>query len=346
MKNKFKINEREIEQDFPPSENVEKANFAIRDARFLKRNPSPSRLFELTKDFFKKKSSVDKRFAEFLKDSNAILPKFQFQKYLERLEKTAGADNVKKYKKHLEETQYKEILEQLFGEELLMGRIIDQKTLRENSLFFRGKSDIKNAKKQGVHLHKLIKSKLEITDDLLSKLILDSDFQTPPKRVCEIGGAWGATIKHIKERFNPEEYQNYEIDGAYAKWAEENLGTKTMPVDGETLSGTKDNSMDLVIANNVLFMMPPIKTYSYLKEMARITAKGGIVIFNALVADFCDGKRLDELLESYFPRRAFCLLPKKFIDLSFRKEEFKLVHKLDLNPNDTTLPYFVFQRIL
>jgi len=150
--------------------------------------------------------------------------------------------------------------------------------------------------------------------------------------------------EHLTERFHPTEYQNYEIDSAYAKWAEETFGVKAMPVDGETLSGTKDRSMDLVIANNVLFFMPPIKVWSYLTEMARVTAKNGIIVFNVIVPDFFENKQLDFFLEK-FPRRAFSFTPQRFIELSFPKTEFEFIRNEESDSDRPFLPYYFFRRI-
>ena len=286
------------------------------------------------------------KFSKFLEESNVILPKKVFQKFFQKVEETHESEVVNTYKEHLEKTNHREIFEQLFSEELLYTRSNNYSIrLKENTAFFQGSQRLETAKKKDVHLHQMMEKMLKITDNLLSRIIRDDDFQSSPKKILEIGGAWGATIKHLTERFHPIEYQNYEIDSAYAKWAEETFGAKPMPVDGETLSATEDQSMDLVIANNVLFFIPPIKVWNYLTEMGRVTANKGVIVFNAIVPDLFKEEQLEYYLRKFFPRRAFSFTPQKFIELSFPKIEFELIRSEQIDPDRPFLPYYFFRRI-
>lgn len=264
--------------------------------------------------------------------------------YFARLSEKTSPDTVQAHRLHLEKTGYARLLTRLFSEELLYTVAVEPRTLREFSSFNRGTADMARAARAGVSVRDQAGAKITLAHKLLMTLLSDDDFDEPPTRVCEIGGAWGATITHLKKRYDIATYQNYEIDPAYARWAEKHLGAINMPVDGETLAGTDDGSMDLAIANNSLFFMPSIKVWSYLCEMSRVVRPGGLVVFNALLAEGLDAARLDGLLAEYFPRRSFAFVPEHFLRLAFPPEQFALVRKTaDLgNPN---VPYFVFKRL-
>lgn len=285
-----------------------------------------------------------KLFTAFVESSRVTLRPEVLDAYYERLRAKTPPDVVDEHARELATTGYERLLEQLFAEEMLVTRVLDARSLREVSSFQRGRRDLENASRAGKHLHEVVKPKVDITHRVLTTLINDEDFDRPPERICEIGGAWGATIKYLSARFGPSEYQNYEIDAAYARWAEEQLGARAMPVDGETLSATEDGSVDLAIANNVLFFMPPIKAWSYLREMARVTRRGGLVLFNALVADRCSEQALEDMMANFFPRRAFSLLPEHFIRIALPSTHFRLIRSTT-DPGSVEAPYFVYKRV-
>lgn len=285
------------------------------------------------------------RFDEFLKGTNLVLPAKSLQSHLSRLARTADPEAFARYTERLERTQHRRLYEQLFGEELLLVESLNPKTCLERTTFFRGHQDARRAQRRGRSLVDSNRNKYEVTDRLLGTLLHDEDFKEPPRRICEIGGAWGATVKHLTDRYGPEDYQNYEIDTAYGAWVEEELGARAMPVDGETLSGTHDRSVDLVIANNSLHFMPPIKVFSYLSEMARVLEVGGLAVFNLIVADRFDARMLQSYLAVYFPRRAFSLVPQRFVDLAFSDSEFELVRTQYSNAESVYMPYYTYRRV-
>ncbi len=182
----------------------------------------------------------------------------------------------------------------------------------------------------------------QITDKLLTGLLKDSDFNVPPQKVCEIGGAWGATISHITNRFKVVEYQNYEIDLVYANYCANKFGTKIMDCDGETLSGTADKSIDLAIANNVLIFTPLLKAWSYLKELARVVNHGGVVLFNIRVLEYLQSQHPKQILNNIFPMRSHTILSQAFLDNCFPKSDFTLLRRLE-KQGDTC--YFIYKKV-
>lgn len=276
--------------------------------------------------------------------TNLTLPAEPLARYWRRVAESAAPEVVERHRQELERTGYRALYDQVFGEERLYAASVNPRTLGELSAFSRGAADLERAARRGLHLHELMAPMVAITDELLAGLLHDDDFAAPPPRtVCEIGGAWGATIAHLTRRYQPAEYRNYEIDSAYAAWAERELGARAMPCDGETLAGTDDASMDLVVANNVLFFVPPIKAYRYLKEMARVVAPGGVVLFNAVIAERLSEAKLDEFLADWFPRRAFGIMPQRFCDLALPEDEFTLLRTDEDHPGKAGWTYHIYR---
>lgn len=279
-----------------------------------------------------------------LAGGNLTLPAEPLARYWRRVAEGAAPEVVERHREELERTGHRALFAELFGEERLYARSVNLRTLGELSAFSRGAADLERAARRGVHLHELMRPMLAITDELLGGLLRDDDFAAPPKRICEVGGAWGATIAHLTRRFAPLEYRNYEIDAAYAAWAEKELGARAMPCDGESLAGTDDASMDLVVANNVLFFVPPIKAYRYLTEMARVLAPGGVLLFNAVLADRLSEAQLQGFLDDWFPRRAFGFLPQRFLDLALPEASFVPLRTDDTHPGRAGWTYHVYRR--
>lgn len=286
----------------------------------------------------------DDSFQAFTEGTQLVLPGRLLDRYWKRLAEGTSSERLAEYRNELESSGYRRLYEQMFAEEMLYVSSLHPRTLKEVTAFQRGAGDLAVAQRKDIHLHERMKTMIAMTDELLAWLLKDEYFNAPPQRICEIGGAWGATIAHLTNRFSPVEYQNYEIDPVYAEFAQDELGARAMPCDGESLSGTATDSIDLVVANNVLFFVPPIKTYRYMKEMARVTAPGGVVLFNVVVADTLSEDKLVEFLDDWFPRRAFSLVPQRFLDLAFPPDDFSLLATDETHPGKAGWTYHIYRR--
>jgi hypothetical protein len=277
--------------------------------------------------------------ATFLDHADLVLPQAGWAFYRDRMRREIGEEAAVKAEQELYRTGYRSLYEQLYGGEAL-GCAIPMggnfATIR--SPMSLGSYELDYTARRKISLTELLAGDFEAADALFSRLIPDDYFDAPPKTACEIGGAWGGAIMHFMKRFPIETYHNYEPDRHYAEWAVKEYGAEKMPVDGETLRGTADDSMDLVMANSSFIIIPTMKIWSYLLEMRRVVRKGGIVAFNAIVSDQVSEEYFRNYLNGYFPRRVFPLVPRDVIDRSFPEPQFKL---LAIDRKE----YFVFKRV-
>ena len=271
------------------------------------------------------------RVSAFLDDPHRILPQMPFAAFLERAKSTMTAAQYEHYLLHLEKTKFREIYDVLFAPEQSLAMQYKARGRKIGLAFYRSKSDIESYNAKGM-------SPLDVTDRYTKQQATLDAMLTPEntpgqvKAICEVGGAWGSTMKYLIERFKPEKYFNYEIDGGYAKWTADTFGSITMPTDGETLSGMDDSSIDIVACKDVLPWVPPLKAFSYFSEFARVVRPGGIVFFNVLVAEKVTKERAARLLNEGFPRRAYAHVPQHFIAVNFPSPDFSVTH--EAAPND------------
>ena len=158
------------------------------------------------------------------------------QNFRSRLISSLGEEAAKKAEGALAQQGYRVFLEQVFAPEALGCAYLSADTKVVRSPMALGKYDVRFAKRRGIDLVDRFQNRFSITDKLMWRLLPDHYFTSSPKRVCEIGGATGTTIKHVIDRFRPDIYENYEPDRYYADWAAEQFGALKMPVDGGTSS--------------------------------------------------------------------------------------------------------------
>ena len=263
--------------------------------------------------------------ADFLDNSELVLPEGGL-KYLRKFwSEKLGEHSAQEFEHQLSKTKYRVLFEQLFAGEAVACSYLSPDGKAFRSPMALGMYETELCKRRGVDISEKTKRLFDLTDKLLWELLPNDFVPDPPKRICEIGGAWGATITHLKERFSPDVYYNYEPDRAYAQWTTERFGVTNMPVDGETLRGTESESIDLVVANNVFIFVPPVKVWSYLREMKRVVRKGGIILFNAVQSEQLSDEDLEHFLVTYFPKRALHIVPSDMITRVFHAPNFELL---------------------
>jgi phospholipid N-methyltransferase len=288
------------------------------------------------------KRSQTERFDTFLANANIKLPERSFAAFVKNCQKQARRPKeVKDYLSRLEEDGYRELYERLFAPEVEMAQNFSHRSLINVETFDRSADDIASLEARGWTLDEMKAGHDKTVSDRFAGLLsAEVVSKTNVKAICEIGPAWGPAVAYLQERFQPTTYHAYEIDGGWCRRLREKFGVDAKTVDGETLSETADRSMDLVIASSCLYFMPELKQWSYLRDMARVLAPNGLVMFNALVVERVDERYLQSLLDNYFPKRIFGLIPHRFIDMNFPGDRFELL----LPPTPETFGYEIHRK--
>lgn len=210
------------------------------------------------------------------------------------------------------------VLRALFAFEIARGTFFHVPTKTTATFFLRGKRDVMRAERSGKPMVDRQSPRYQEARQHLDIVLPESLFADgPPRRVCEIGAAWGGSSLSIVDRFAPEEFVNFEIDSDLARQMETELGMRSLPCDGETLTGVDDASMDLVFASGVLYFVPPMKLVSYFNEMVRVCRPGGIVYFNILTAEQLSPRRMAAMAKDASLRRTFAPAPLSWIEEIF-----------------------------
>lgn len=264
------------------------------------------------------------RIETFFTGTKLRLPEEAYARFLAKCEDKATPDKVKNFLEEMEKTQHRAFYEQLFAVEMDMAQGFDFTGLRPIVTFQRGETDIAYAKSKGMTLDELKANHIQITIDRFDKMI-KKNFISPRrvKAVCEIGAAWGAATRYMLNRYKPDTYHVYEIDTGWAQWLKDNLGVDSKQCDGESLSETEDESMDICVASSCLYFMPFVKQWNYLTEFARVLKPGGIAVFNVNLIEQIEIRTLKGLLSNYFPRRSFGYIPQHCLDTAFPGDKFE-----------------------
>jgi SAM-dependent methyltransferase len=107
-------------------------------------------------------------------------------------------------------------------------------------------------------------------------------FESPVKKVCEIGPGTGMGLRAVLQCCRPERYEIYETARDWRDWLVQEYGILACAADGARLASTLSDSVDLVHAHGVFVCTPFLTTIGYLAEMARVTKPGGFLVFDVL----------------------------------------------------------------
>lgn len=285
-----------------------------------------------TADMNNRKAATLNRLDTFFKGTEVSLPQEAYDNFISKCKEDAGT-KVGPFLKEMKKTQNRAFFEQLFTTEMDMAQGFNFKKLCPIVTFQRGENDIALAKEKGISLDELKANHIRITIERFDEIIKEGFID--PKRVtaaCEIGAAWGAATRYVINRFNPETYHSYEIDTGWAQWLKDNLGVDSKKCDGETLSYTDSNSVDICVASSCLYFMPFIKQWSYLSEFARVLKPGGIAVFNVGLVETASLDTMKDLLVDFFPRRSFGYIPQHCVDTAFPNKEFEQLVEGPIEP--------------
>lgn len=135
-------------------------------------------------------------------------------------------------------------------------------------------------------------------------------------RVCEIGPGSGRYLELTIARCHPTSYEIYETASDWAEWLVRTYKVSLRPTDGKSLSATESRSIDLVQAHKVFPVTPTVTTCGYLREMARVVAPGGKVVFDVMTEQCFDDPTLDRWIGSMSsrPHGSYpAIMPRQFV---------------------------------
>ena len=160
--------------------------------------------------------------------------------------------------------------------------------------------------------------------------------------VCEIGPGTGRYLARISASTSPGRYDIYEPAADWARWLTKTYGVNSLPVDGETLSGSEDRSYDLVHAHGVFVYLPFLRTFSYFSEMARTCRPGGHLVFDLFFLDSFDDATIERWLAT--PDRYPVVLTRDRVLDHFGTRGFRLVTSFDHPLGHGRSTYLILRR--
>jgi SAM-dependent methyltransferase len=135
-------------------------------------------------------------------------------------------------------------------------------------------------------------------EQISRRMIACGALSTNVSTVCEIGAGSGLYIQQVARHVRAARYDIYEIVPSRAQFLARSFGVLAQPTDGETLRATPDRSVDLLHAHGVFVTLDFLTSCSYFREMARVVAPGGHVVFDVITEECLDGPAIDSWLNT------------------------------------------------
>jgi SAM-dependent methyltransferase len=166
--------------------------------------------------------------------------------------------------------------------------------------------------------------------------------------VLEIGTGTGMYMEKILERFSPKRYEVYEPDRGWLKYLRKTYGDVGpckmiyRIADGETLKPTKSSSCTLVHAHGVMIYLPFLKTFSYIRESARVLVPNGYLVFDCLLDTSLNQADIESWLHG--PWRFPSIVPESLLMEFAEKCGLEKIDQFTEIIGSGTLVYLVFQK--
>jgi SAM-dependent methyltransferase len=164
--------------------------------------------------------------------------------------------------------------------------------------------------------------------DIVARMAAAGVFAAPVRTVVEIGAGSGIYVEELLKRATVERYEVYELEENRARYLAGALPVLAQRTDGETLQPTASRSADLVHAHGVFVTLDFLTSCSYFREIVRVLAPGGHVIF-----DIIDERSLDEdAIESWLASRLRypSMLPLGYVTGFFERHGFVLIDEFSM----------------
>lgn len=182
------------------------------------------------------------------------------------------------------------------------------------------------------------------TQETIDKMKELGAFDNHPQSICEIGPGSGRYLDKVKALTQPQHYEIYETSASWQKYLVDTYGVVARHCDGQTLSETPGNSIDLLHSHKVFEGLPLFTTLRYFSEMARVVRVGGKIAFDVISEDCLDNAVIDRWLQIWDPYAKSMVTRQLTIDFFARYGfEFDGAFKIVMAPGFTE--YFVLTRV-
>ncbi len=152
------------------------------------------------------------------------------------------------------------------------------------------------------------------TQETIDRLVAAGAIGPSVRRLCEIGPGSGRYLERTIAACRPDHVEIYETAEEWRGFLVSKHGVLARPADGSTLGATPAGSIDLVQAHKVFVGLPLVATFRYLREMLRVVAPGGHVVFDMMTEPCMTDEVVDRWLSipasySYYPS----MVPRQYL---------------------------------
>ncbi|MEO6525510.1 MAG: methyltransferase domain-containing protein [Gemmatimonadaceae bacterium] len=148
------------------------------------------------------------------------------------------------------------------------------------------------------------------------------------RRVCEIGPGSGLYVEETLEAAPVSSYEIYEIALVRAQYLASAYPVTMQPTDGESLRATPDRTIDLVQAHGVFVTLDFLTSCSYFREIDRVMAPGGHVVFDIMSEECLDDAALESWLQTRLRYPSFH--PKHYVVRFFTTRGYTLIDEFNV----------------
>lgn len=209
------------------------------------------------------------------------------------------------------------------------------------------KKTLADAEKSGMPLGEYIDMRFNVpgtTQATVDKMVELGVFSGKIDRVCEIGPGSGRYLEKVIEVCKPKYYEIYETSKDWREWlVGKYYNVVSQKTDGDSLSSTPSQSMDLVHTHKMLYGNPIFTICGYLMEMVRVVKEGGYVVFD-LVTEQC---LTDELVAKWISSgvdHAHSMTSKQYAIDFFARRGFQYMGGFIVPMSPGLTEYFVFKK--
>jgi SAM-dependent methyltransferase len=170
-------------------------------------------------------------------------------------------------------------------------------------------------------------------------------FVGPIRVVLEIGPGSGRYLEKTLLECSPERYEIYETAGPWVNYLERTYSVVVRPTDGVTLAATPDDSVDLVQAHKVFSGADLLVTLRYWREMARVAAPGGFVVFDIVTEGCLSPETVDRWAASELKTGSYpAAVPRQGACDFFSSRGFRLAGSFTVPMGPGTTEVLAFQK--